>query len=92
MCIDKGTYIPLVLRVVLADEVEIDDDEPYGEPHLRSCQTNAFATVQGVVHILYQFFKFRIIWCDILGYLAEHRLAKSINRKNHLACSSMSMS
>ena len=29
---------------------------------------------------------------EFLGYLAEHRLAKSINRKNHLACSSMSMS
>lgn len=78
--VDVGLDEAFVLGQVVADDVEVDDDDPDGTPHLRSCQADALAALQRFVHILYELLQLGIVFVYLLCFLTKHRLAVCIYR------------
>jgi len=68
MGIDIDTTEVLVLWHVIAENIQVDDDQTDGLAYLRCCQSNALAVGQCVPHVSYQFLQLRIVGRDILGY------------------------
>ena len=80
MSIDIGATEVLVFGHVVAQWVQVDDNDTDRAPHLRSGQSDALAFCQRVPHVTKEFVQLRIVGRNVLGYLAEHRLTIYINR------------
>ena len=78
--VDKGMAESLVLWEVVAQYVEVDDHEADGFAYLWSCETDAIAGVEGLVHIVDKLFEFWIIGCDVFSHFSQNRLTIYINR------------
>ena len=76
--IDEGPDVTFVLGKVVADDIEIDDDEPDGQTYLRCCQADALAAFEGLVHIPYELLQLRIVLVYFLSLLTEHRLTECV--------------
>ena len=82
--VDEGTDVAFVLRQILADDIEVDDSQPNGKPHLRRCQADALAAFEGLVHILYELLQLGIVLVYLFSLLPEHRLTVCVYWQYHL--------
>ena len=76
--IDEGPDITFVLGKVVADDIEIDDDEPDGQTYLRRCQADTLAAFKGFVHITYELLQLWIVLVYFLSLLTEHGLTECV--------------
>ena len=77
--VDEGADVAFVLGQVFADDVEVDDGEPDGEAHLGCCQSDAFAVLQRLVHVLNELLQVGVVGAYFLGLLPEYRLAVCVD-------------
>jgi len=76
--IDEGPDVTFVLGKVVADDIEIDDDEPDGQTYLRRCQADALAAFEGFVHIPDELLQLWIVLVYFLSLLTEHGLTECV--------------
>jgi hypothetical protein len=82
--IDERAEIAFVLRFVVGDDIEVDDEETDGQTHLGCGQTDALRTLEGFKHVCYEFLQIGIgLEVYFFGSLAEHGLAEDVHREYH---------
>lgn len=78
--VDKNEFGILALREILGKGRTVDNHDADREADLRGGKTHAIAVIHGFKHIFDKLIQLRVIRFDVVGHLAQHRLAVKINR------------
>ena len=79
MGIHKRVAEALVLREIVFQHIQVDDNHTDGLADLRSSKTHATGIVKRLKHVTDQLRQRGVAWVYILSHLAEHRLTISID-------------
>ena len=80
MGIDESMTESFILRQILAEHIQVDNNEADRQANLRCSQSDAVAGIKGFIHIINQFLEFWIIRCNIFSHFSQHWLTININR------------
>ena len=83
--VDEGVVIVFVLRLVVGDDIEVNDEEPDGQTYLRCSKPDTFGMFEGFEYVGDELFEIGIgIEVYLLGSLAKHWLTEYVPGKNHI--------